>query len=210
LIKILSHRGVWSCLSDQNTIKSFDLAIKKGFGIELDVRDFLGKIYISHDPILCKSIDNIELEDFLMRLERRAEMPVLAINIKTDGLLTLGLESILSKYKGKYFVFDSSIPQAIKFLDKNLPVYGRVSEYEPVDNLLSGCVGVWLDQFTETWYEKSDLSKLLKRNFKIVIVSPELHSRDHLDLWKKIKDWSFVEDLYLCTDYGEEAKDFFL
>ena len=48
-MKIIAHRGFWKKPEKQNTLGAFYAAIKKGFGIETDVRDYKGKLVISHN-----------------------------------------------------------------------------------------------------------------------------------------------------------------
>ena len=80
-MKIICHRGFWSNSNKPNSIESFELAISNGFGIETDVRDFKGKLVISHDPPLG---EEIYFED-LLTIKSISKFP-LAINIKSDGL----------------------------------------------------------------------------------------------------------------------------
>jgi hypothetical protein len=44
---------------------------------------------------------------------------------------------------------------------------------------------------------------------QVCVVSPELHSREHLDLWHSLKKMSGTTDLLLCTDFPEQARQFF-
>tara|TARA_B100000886_G_C20155158_1_gene379734 strand:- start:159 stop:404 length:246 start_codon:yes stop_codon:yes gene_type:complete len=56
-MQIISHRGLWKSLHERNTAVAFERSFAKGFGLETDLRDFNGDIYISHDvPINKKSI----------------------------------------------------------------------------------------------------------------------------------------------------------
>ena len=58
---ILSHRGYWKINSEKNCTPSFDRSFSLGFGTETDVRDYKGKLVISHDIADEKSIP---VEDF--------------------------------------------------------------------------------------------------------------------------------------------------
>ena len=48
-MKIISHRGLWRTVNEQNSLTAFSKSFSHGFGIELDVRDFNNEILISHD-----------------------------------------------------------------------------------------------------------------------------------------------------------------
>ena len=83
---ILSHRGYWKSTEEKNTPIAFEQAFSLGFGTELDVRDYCGKLVASHDIP-----DSISM-DFKTLLEMYCEFDkglFLAINIKADGLQKL-------------------------------------------------------------------------------------------------------------------------
>ena len=45
---IISHRGI-GFRKEQNTLGAFAECFKSGFGIETDIRDYNGKLVVSHD-----------------------------------------------------------------------------------------------------------------------------------------------------------------
>ena len=107
-IEVLAHRGFWSKEEDKNTLQAFKKAFDYGFGVETDLRDFCGKIVISHDM---PKGNEISFEDLLIEMNGR-NLP-LALNIKADGL---GQEILkfLEKYNhSNYFTFDMSIPEMV-------------------------------------------------------------------------------------------------
>ena len=48
-MKILSHRGYWKTAEEKNTATAMHRSFSLGFGTETDVRDYNGKLVISHD-----------------------------------------------------------------------------------------------------------------------------------------------------------------
>ncbi|MCK5347159.1 MAG: hypothetical protein KAR20_27305, partial [Candidatus Heimdallarchaeota archaeon] len=107
---ILSHRGCWKRDEEKNMPSAFKRSFNLGFGTELDVRDYCGRLVISHD------IPDSESMDFKTLLEVYCEFDKglsLAINIKADGLQKLLLD-LLNEYQiENYFVFDMSVPDSL-------------------------------------------------------------------------------------------------
>ena len=63
MIEVISHRGLWKKLEEQNTIEAFYDSLEAGFGIETDIRDNCGDLVISHDiPTQTNSI--LTVDDF--------------------------------------------------------------------------------------------------------------------------------------------------
>ena len=60
-MEIISHRGLWSNISEKNTKTAFHTSFKNNFGTETDIRDFNGGLVISHDIADSSAIN---LEDF--------------------------------------------------------------------------------------------------------------------------------------------------
>ncbi|MGL9773852.1 MAG: hypothetical protein ACR5LG_07815 [Sodalis sp. (in: enterobacteria)] len=106
-----------------------------------------------------------------------------------------------------------SIPDLIAYKNEGLTFFVRFSEYEPESGLLEEAAGVWLDGFKETIVDKELISSFLHRNKKVCLVSPELHAREHLAVWEKIKRMpnSIVSsnNFLLCTDLPDDATRFF-
>ena len=211
-MKVIAHRGFWKNPEEQNTLGAFYAAIKKGFGIETDVRDYNGKLVISHDvPNENKQI--LLFRDFITKISkiRQINEVTLAINIKSCGLGKL-LNQELSNLEclKNVFVFDMSVPDMVIYLRKNFPwkVYGRLSEYESNLTLLKEVDGLWLDQFEKNWVNDSKLRELFKFNKELCIVSPELHGRPHATAWREYLPHS-KNNLAICTDLVEEANIFF-
>jgi hypothetical protein len=211
-MKIISHRGFWKETYEKNSKLAFSRAIKNGFGIETDVRDYCGSLVISHDipSYKAQTFENF-LICYLQDLIPKTDPPFLAINIKSDGLQSK-LEELLKKYKiTNYFVFDMSIPDAIGYLNSNINVFMRNSEHEVLSEFFGNINGIWLDQFYRDWYSLEYINTMLKRWGTICVVSPELHGRDYINCWKLLKKLPLksINNIMLCTDYPLNAKEYF-
>jgi hypothetical protein len=209
-MKIISHRGYWKAETEKNKKIAFDRTFSIGLGTESDVRDFNGRLVISHD---IANGTEITLVDLLALADsyQVADQITLALNVKSDGLSELIGEALL-KYKKKLdcFVFDMSIPDMRGYLDNDIPVFTRMSEVELQPAWLEQCEGIWLDGFETEWYSNTLITDLLSiHNKRVCIVSPELHKRNHLALWERIKPLASEPLLMLCTDFPQLAQEFF-
>ena len=212
-MKILSHRGYWKTESEKNSLVAFERSFQLGFGTETDFRDFNGRLVVSHD-VPTYDGDWIYAEDFFECYKSFSSKMPLALNIKSDGIQRL-LGEMLLKYKiENYFVFDMSIPDTLGYLKLGLNVFTRQSEFEPNPAFIDEVNGVWLDEFNSHWISIDLISKYLKLGKKICIVSPDLHKREYQKEWETYKNVQMnsndeLENLWLCTDYPEKAKNFF-
>jgi hypothetical protein len=212
---LLAHRGLWKVKSEQNTLDAFRAAFARGFGVELDVRDLGGELVISHDPPLAGSLT---FADVLSLHADYPSRPVIAINIKADGL-TQPLAERLAAYPGaSYFCFDMSVPDALHYLRAGLTAFTRHSEYEAEPSFLHEAAGVWLDRFVDPWVNPSDIIGQLSAGKRVAVVSPELHRKPHLQAWglwraalaaSALPPALIAERLMLCTDFPDEAQAFF-
>ncbi len=141
----------------------------------------------------------------------------LALNIKSDGLVT-HLADYLAKFDTKEsFVFYTSVPDQLTFyrnrrIQLSYPIFSCASEYEPVILLYEACHGVWLDAFESTWYDVAYIKNILELGKKVYIVSSELHKReDYLTLWAMLKNSGLTQSkkLILFTDISEKAQQYF-
>lgn len=208
-MRIIAHRGLWSTPNEKNSLRAIERAISAGFGIEVDLRDYRGKIVLSHDiplggePTFDKFVD-------LLQSMMPPDPPVpLAFNVKSDGLCTQLFEykNVLSGLD--YFVFDMSVPDMRSYVDSSISVFTRFSDIEPLPVLLDYTDGVWCDSFSDDGYSLDNYRKFLVQGKRICVVSPELHRRDHVPVWEKIADLCESKDFLLCTDFPEEAAIFF-
>lgn len=207
-MKILAHRGYWKEPNEKNKEIALKKALENGYGFESDIRDYCGKIVISHNPA---DEDCFESENIFAELEKYHDEFCFAINIKADGLKEELLEQI-TKYKIKnYFCFDMSVPQMVEFIEKGLIVFTRQSEYEQNPVFYKESKGVWIDGFENLdWITENLLKEHIKNGKIICIVSPELHQRPHKDFWGKLSKMNLdFSKVYLCTDVPDEAKKYF-
>ena len=215
-IEIIAHRGFWFDKFEKNSLKAFNLAIKKGFGIETDLRDLDGKFVISHDPPI-KTKEIIEFKNFLNIFKAKNKNLVLAINIKSDGIAKNIYDICLSEEISNFFIFDMSIPDLIyenQLGCKNL--FLRLSEYEDPSLIPTEAEGLWVDFFRGKLPKDIKLLESLNKYSKIAFVSPELHGHSVQlaeEFWLELN--SFVKNnfkdkrIFLCTDYPQQAFAFF-
>ncbi len=207
-MKIIGHRGYWKTNEEKNTEIAFERCFALSFGTETDVRDYHGEAVIAHDPPIDKPLMSLEQ---LLSMAVRAKVP-LALNIKSNGLAQKVALALQQQPVPGTFVFDMSIPDMLPYLKLNVPTFTRLSEYEQEPVLIEQATGVWLDCFKGIWFDEKYLNHFLNDLAKeVCLVSPELHGRDEKELWSKIKEWQLYKHpaLMLCTDYVEEATEFF-
>lgn len=194
--KIYCHRGFWTSIDQQNSVGAFSKAIASGYGIETDIRDNLNRIVISHDPAIDPELD--------MGVLPKTGTPI-AINIKSDGLINIGLDEIKEYVSNRgSFVFDASIPEMLKYRDLKIPHALRLSEYEREIPWKSQFI--WLDSFNSDWWMNSEMLQKLTESHFVVVVSPELHARPFNSAWEAIciEMMKGNENLGICTDFPDQ------
>ena len=87
--RIFAHRGIWGPGCEGNSLQALDQAIRLGFSIETDIRDHLGSVVVSHDPVHANS-DRMCL-DSLIALTKKSSS-YFALNVKAYGISTSLLE----------------------------------------------------------------------------------------------------------------------
>ena len=198
---IIAHRGYWKTEEEKNSQIAFERAFDNGFGIETDLRDICGNIVISHNM---PKGDEISFEKVLQIMNGR-NLP-LALNIKADGL-GKDILSILNKYNHtNYFTFDMSIPDMVVQANLGLRFFTGQSDIIKTPIMPEKASGIWLDSFNKDWFSKNDIECIIKSGKEVCIVSPELHNREYKKIWDKYKS---LENIMLCTDYPQEAEEFF-
>ena len=207
-MKILAHRGFWADEEEKNTLSAFGKAFDSGFGIETDIRDRNGELVISHNPPDTSSPSFIELLELWKGYRER---PLLALNVKADGLYLM-LEEILQDCgmtEKDYFLFDASVPEQYIYIKRGYHIFARSSEFEERISFLDRCDGVWLDQFTDCSHIQDALPSLLDMGKTVSVISPELHGRDREPVWKLLKQYRRCDRLFLCTDLPKDAEEYF-
>ena len=199
--QIFAHRGLWlESGLEENSFEALQLAFHEGFGVEVDIRDYLGRVVISHDPPSKSSFDFKALVDLASGFP---DLPI-AINVKSDGLAN---ELATHQIVNPHFFFDMSFPQERDFVRRGLTVASRVSEHEPVDRALQP--NLWVDSFEADWYlGEPQAMTAIANSSRAVFISPELHHRRHQESWNALGP--LIQEnssLGICTDYVLEFSE---
>lgn len=202
--RLLAHRGLWGAQVAGNTEESLLDAWTSGFGVETDIRDYLGELVVSHDPP-SPTREWLRLEKLLGRLHELHEDGTVALNVKADGIPALLDAAALSRSSLNYFCFDMSWPQTLSFVKAGIPVALRVSEWEPLDislfRRLEIPVRVWLDAFESDWWLESQEIVDLCQSGQVIVVSPEIHGREPEPVWEWFEEQVRMgADVFLCSD----------
>lgn len=209
---ILAHRGCWSSTVRQNSRAAIYSALSNGFGLETDIRDFDGEIVISHDPP--KSKFDLSCFDLFQMMQTNRFDGRIALNVKSDGLQNM-LKYQLSQFNdisGHLFVFDMSVPDMLQYKNAGLQFYSRTSDIEPFIALQDSAFGVWVDNFYGEFDQIKIAKSIIDRGLRVSLVSPELHGREHLGLWRDIKNSGLYlhSSFEICTDFPFEALEYFV
>ncbi len=205
---IISHRGYWKKPTEKNKAVAFHRSFELGYGTETDIRDNNRKLYIAHDMASAK---DMSLDTFF-KLYKSYKTPMpLALNIKADGLAVKLAEALKRHKISNYFLFDMSIPDMRMCLTAGLKTYARVSDVELKPWYYQAAAGIWLDAFVSDWYKPKHIRAFLRDGKPVCLVSPDLHKRDYMPIWKMLKDANMhqEENFTLCTDFPEAASRFF-
>lgn len=207
-MQILAHRGYWNKDIESNSPLAIRMAMEKGYGFETDVRDYKGHVVISHN-IANESCQNVG--EVFAWMKEFNDKYCFAINIKADGLKDILGELIRANNISNYFLFDMSIPQMVEFKQMGLRFFTRQSEVEIEPCMYEDAAGVWIDGFWGTdWITEELLKNHIKNGKEVCLVSPELHLKDYMSFWIKLKKWNLDNSkVILCTDYPDEAREFF-
>ncbi len=208
-MKILAHRGYWNSQIPFNSKEAIFKALEKGYGFESDIRDYEGKLVISHNIADANSFD---AESVFAEMAKYNDRFCFAVNIKADGLKEF-VKEYTEKYNVKnYFLFDMSVPQMVEFEEMGLRFFTRQSEYETEPVMYDKAAGVWVDGFHDISWITEDLLKNHTQNGKeVCLVSPDLHHNvDYRNFWEELSRYDLdFSKVMLCTDHPDEAKEFF-
>jgi len=189
-LQIFSHRV--------NTAADLAL-VPSRYGVEVDVRDYDGRLRLAHDPF----IRGEDFDEFLTGYRHAG----IIFNTKCDGLEEEILRLAEKHSIRDYWFLDTALPTLVRLANSGITRTAvRFSEYEPLEATLrfAGLAEwVWVDCFTRlplnprVWAE-------LRRNFKICIVSPELqrHGRAAIEDWRRLLANMPVDGV--CTDFPED------
>lgn len=139
------------------------------YGVELDLRPDGNRIIIHHDAFAAGE----DFEEWLQQYRHS----FLILNTKAEGMEER-LLSLMEKHGiEQYFFLDLSLPFLIRYMNKGVrKIAVRFSEYEPLEFVMkfAGKVDwVWVDCFSDLPLDQDNYI-LLKKHFKLCLVSPEL------------------------------------
>ena len=211
-MEILAHRGAWTAPHERNTLAALERAWRRGHGVETDLRDLDGEVVVSHDPPRSSDRHGFSFSALLESWTALGRPGRLALNIKSDGLAPAVAQSLESADAvERAFVFDMAVPDQLAYDRAGVPLLTRWSEIEaPVWS--PGARGLWLDAFTDdTWWDEAEVRTQLERGRQVVLVSPELHGREHAATWARVRaaQLHLHTGFALCTDHPDEAEEFF-
>lgn len=208
-MKVLAHRGFWKTADEKNSLCALERAFSAGFGIETDIRDYKGRLVISHN---IADESSFALENVFDSYCSHGCPGTLALNVKADGIQDK-LQALLDKYDIRdYFMFDMSIPEQVVYRDRGFTFFTRISDIETSPVQYEDASGIWMDGFYNTdWIDEKSIAAHLKNGKKVCLVSPELHGKPYDRLWNIIKTNGLHpdENLLLCTDVPDEAVKYF-
>lgn len=172
--------------------------LSSSVGIEFDVHAYGDRLVVTHDAFS----DGIDLEDFLRLCKT---IPILAINVKEEGIEERVIRITQACYGDSFFLFDVPFPQIFRMGNKyGLHLCLRVSDIETLD--LNVCRGfatfIWLDTFCgNLWLNQDEYMKIKELGYRICFVSPELHRPPKGDAHSFSKQ---IEDLVSLPEYSND------
>jgi hypothetical protein len=172
-----------------------DLAsVQLRWGVEIDLRSQVsnpGSLHLSHDPWVIGDDFEVWLEAF----KSQGIQGPIWLNTKEDGLEMRVIE-LMRKYQIENYCFlDTVLPTLIKKTqyEANPKFAIRLSAFEPrsfVDRFRGRAEWIWVDCFQGVPLKPQDLEPF-QEDFKICLVSPELHGKslpDHLSQFTPLLD----------------------
>jgi hypothetical protein len=169
MIEIVSHRGWWLTKPEKNSEVAFRRSFEAGFGTETDIRDYHGKLYISHDV---PTGNEMPFDTFLeIFVSYNPQLP-LFLNIKSDGIDGLIKEQLERFNVQNYFTFDMSVPEMVKYNKNDVKFLSRLSDIEHKPVLAENASGIWVDQFYNDWQSPEIINAVTTSNHTLCFVSP--------------------------------------
>jgi hypothetical protein len=139
------------------------------FGVEVDIQFLNGALVTGHDPG--------NAESYFTEWLTHYSHAFLALNIKQEGIESAVISACEKQGINDFFLFDLSFPALFNLQKRGeRRIALRVSDMEAYQtiNFFEGKVDwVWLDAFQSYSFIDEALPNL--KNFKVCLVSPELH-----------------------------------
>jgi hypothetical protein len=155
-----------------NTRKQLQ-ALPVRYGAEIDIRSHGSRLVLNHEPYR----DGESFEEWISDYRHGT----LILNPKEEGLESDILEVVRSHRVKRFFFLDLTVPMMVKLGRAGIrDMAVRYSEYESLDTCLrfKDMAGwAWIDCFTSTPMTREAYA-LLKKHFKLCLVSPELEGHD--------------------------------
>ena len=193
--RIFAHRGLWGISARQNSDEALQAAFSKRFAVETDlrIRDSRLSVMHNHDSPVSK----FEIADALQAGE------TIAINIKEDGIFNFLQPEKEFIFESGSFLFDGSIPEMRNVKNAGLPHALRISEFESEIPWKSEFI--WLDSFESDWWLNDKNTLRILSEERVIVVSPELHGRNHMQVWEVISKIMRETNpqVSICTDFPE-------
>jgi hypothetical protein len=174
--------------------------VPESMGIEFDIRSYKDILVLGHDPLKKKyqSFDN-----YLKSVNGR----FMVINIKEEGLEDFIVDKLVKFNIRNYFFLDQSYPFLLK---KYNLIKGqsalRFSEFESIQTVklikknFKKFKWIWVDSIFGSWSHLQNLNDLDLDNFKLCLVSPEVHGRNFISEIKQIeKKLGEIKISAVCT-----------
>ena len=182
-------------------------------GIEVDVRYHENNLILNHNPFDHHTQKNIKLLDLLKKWSNKGP---LVLNLKSEGIEDVCIESMRTYKIKNWFFLDMSMPYFVNYAEKafnkrikyfspdNLAV--RFSDKEAIEYALSfqnKATWVWVDYFKEFPLNKKNYLLLKRKNFKICLVSPEIQKNSILEPGELFEICSDFQIDAVCTKKPE-------
>ncbi|GGE24494.1 hypothetical protein GCM10011390_49910 [Aureimonas endophytica] len=171
----------------RNSVAELD-ATSVEWGVEIDLRNHGDEILVTHDPFVTEAV---KLETWLDHYRHR----FLIANVKEEGMEPRLLRLLAERDITDFFILDESFPFIRKHALAGIPNFAvRVSEYESAETALNlarllreaerSVDWIWADSFTGAPLPESDNRALKQADYRICVVSPELHHVPEPSSWQ--------------------------
>ena len=147
--------------------------VPRDFGVELDIRDYNGRLVINHEPYSGGEL----FEGYCKRFDHA----LMIVDVKAEGIEKMALRVLEKNGIENFFLLGLSFPAIVALSSAGERRIGlRFSEYEPVE----GCLAMagkaewaWVDTFTKLPLNPHSYRKLKQAGFRTCLVCPERWGR---------------------------------